>query len=212
MKKWITVLVAAMLLNGCANNKEIEALKNEIQGLKTQSSTELEKLRADIQTLRNQGEGVFEGKKIQSRNRISYFARQNTPFTGVAVWELPEKEKKEATYKDGKKDGLETWWYASGQKKFEGTYMAGKPNGLFTRFYRDGKKSYERTFRDQKLLTAISWKPNGQKCTDTNFLNGNGRLCQYHENGLKEYETTFRDGKKISQKKWDESGKPVKIN
>ena len=33
---------------------------------------------------------------------------------------------KEVTYKDGKKDGLYTWWYENGQKSQEGTIKDGK--------------------------------------------------------------------------------------
>ena len=36
------------------------------------------------------------------------------------------KKKEEITYKDGKKDGLFTWWYGNGKKEYEGTYKNGK--------------------------------------------------------------------------------------
>jgi antitoxin component YwqK of YwqJK toxin-antitoxin module len=209
MMNWIKVLCVSVLLAGCSSNPETEALKTDIDGLKTRSSTEMQALKAEIEALKNQTEGVFEGKKLQSRNGVAYFARQMIPFTGVAIWELEDLEKKESLYKEGKKQGVETWWYDNGQKKFEGTYMGGKPNGRFTRFYRNGKKSYERIFKDQKLVAAIAWKPNGGKCPDTKYVKGNGKLCQYHENGKKESEITFRDGKKIAQKKWDEDGNPT---
>jgi antitoxin component YwqK of YwqJK toxin-antitoxin module len=210
MMNWIKVLCGSVLLAGCSSNLETEALQTEIYDLKTRSSTELEILKAEIRDLKNRGEGVFEGKKLQSRNGVAYFARQMNPFTGVATWELENLEKKESIYRDGKKQGMETWWYDNGEKKFEGSYMGGKPNGRFTRFYRNGKKSYERIFRDQELVAAIAWEPNGDKCPDTKYVKGNGKLCQYHENGKKESEITFRDGKKIAQKKWDVDGNLLK--
>ena len=209
MMNWIKVLCVSVLLAGCSSNLETEVLQTEIDGLKTRPSTEMQALKAEIEALKNQAEGVFEGEKLQSRNGVAYFARQMIPFTGVAIWELEDLEKKESLYKEGKKQGVETWWYDNGQKKFEGTYMGGKPNGRFTRFYRNGKKSYERIFKDQKLVAAIAWKPNGGKCPDTKYVKGNGKLCQYHENGKKESEITFRDGKKIKQKKWDGDGNPT---
>ena len=33
----------------------------------------------------------------------------------------------EVTYKDGKKDGLETRWHDNGQKSFEATWKNGEP-------------------------------------------------------------------------------------
>ena len=32
-------------------------------------------------------------------------------------------------------------------------------------------------------MTARAWKPNGEKCPETNVVNGNGVKCSYHENG-----------------------------
>ena len=41
-------------------------------------------------------------------------------------------KKEEGTFKDGKKDGLWTWWYENGQKKKEVTYKDGKQEGIET--------------------------------------------------------------------------------
>ena len=43
------------------------------------------------------------------------------------------KKEKEITIKDGKPDGLWTWWHENGQKKAEANYKDGKPaDGLYT--------------------------------------------------------------------------------
>ena len=55
-------------------------------------------------------------------------------------------------------------------------------------------------------MTAIAWKPNGEKCPDTNLVNGTGIVCGYHDNGQKNQEVTLKDGKLISAKGWDEDG------
>ena len=40
---------------------------------------------------------------------------------------LEDRQKKsEGTYKNGKKDGLFTWWYVNGKKEYEGTYKNGR--------------------------------------------------------------------------------------
>ena len=36
------------------------------------------------------------------------------------------KKYHEQNFKDGKKDGLETWWYENGQKEYEGIFKDGK--------------------------------------------------------------------------------------
>ena len=35
-------------------------------------------------------------------------------------------KKVEGTFKNGKKDGLFTWWYENGKKEYEGTYRDGR--------------------------------------------------------------------------------------
>ena len=34
-----------------------------------------------------------------------------------------------------------------------------------------------------KTLTIVSWKPNGEKCLDTNLVNGNGVVVLYNDDG-----------------------------
>jgi len=82
-------------------------------------------------------------------------------------------------------------------------------------------------------MTAVGLKPNGEKCPDTNLVNGNGIVCYYHKNGQKAAERTYKDGKLhglftrwyengqkegeftvkdggvISEKRWDENGNLV---
>ena len=162
---------------------------------------------------------------------LSYLPNEEKPFTGVAVKKRPNGQKRlEVTWKDGKQHGLGTEWYENGQKSEEVTLKDGKPYGPYTRWYKDGQKSMEGTYKDfkkdglwnrwyengQKIseitykdgkwLTATVWKPNGEKCPDTNLVNGTGVKCSYHENGQKRGEATYKDGKYISEKRWDEDG------
>ena len=86
-------------------------------------------------------------------------------------------------------------------------YFKEKPfTGVSVMKYPNGKKEGEGTHKDGKLMTATVWKPNGEKCPDTNLVNGTGIVCGYHENGQKNQEVTLKDGKLISAKGWDEDG------
>ena len=46
-----------------------------------------------------------------------------------------------------------------------------------------------------KTLTIVSWKPNGEKCLDTNLVNGNGVVVLYNDDGTEFGRLTFKDGK-----------------
>ena len=91
----------------------------------------------------------------------------------------------------------------------EGTHKDGKWHGLWTEWHENGQKKWEETWKDGNLVTATVWKPNGEKCPDTNVVNGNGIMCWYHDNGQKRGEATFKDGKLISAKQWDKDGNLV---
>ena len=54
----------------------------------------------------------------------------------------------EAHYKNGKLDGLSTWWYKNGQKNRESHYKNGKLDGLSTRWGSNGQKWIEQDYKD----------------------------------------------------------------
>ena len=54
----------------------------------------------------------------------------------------------EEYYKDGKLNGLSTWWYENGQKECEIHYKDEKLNGLSTCWYENGQIEGEGFFKD----------------------------------------------------------------
>ena len=90
--------------------------------------------------------------------------------------------------KDGKMDGLWTWWYENGQKKEEITFKNGKRDGLETEWWSNGQKINEMTYKDGK-----EWDGKWTSWSDD-------------ENKLKVYEETYKDGELISQKDFNPDG------
>ena len=78
-------------------------------------------------------------------------APDGTPYAGVYTdyydWENDQKEYEEQ-YKDGKENGLSTWWYENGQKECEIRYEDGKQNGLSTWWCENGQIECEGFFKD----------------------------------------------------------------
>ena len=73
------------------------------------------------------------------------------PFTGVCVdyYDYEDEQKEyETRYKDGKENGLCTWWYENGQKGYEIRYKDGELNGLYTYWYEYGQIECEGFFKD----------------------------------------------------------------
>ena len=84
--------------------------------------------------------------------------------------------------RDGKRNGLEAWWYVGG------TGLDESPNI---------KKSEEKR-KNGKLMSAVVWKPNGVKCPVTNVKDGNGVLVRYRDDGT-ESGRSIREGRRNSR-------------
>ena len=80
----------------------------------------------------------------------------DVPFTGTAIeyFEDTKKLKSKTPFKDGKPNGVETWWGEFGSKTLERTWKDGKQDGVATAWDEDGKKIMEATFKDGKLIEA----------------------------------------------------------
>jgi antitoxin component YwqK of YwqJK toxin-antitoxin module len=107
------------------------------------------------------------------------------------------QKKREGNYKDGKQEGLETAWWENGQKRWESTFKDGKEDGLETWWYSTGQKDSEHTYKGGKLMTAVVWKPYGEKCPETNVVDGNGIVVGYREDGTEQSRTTYKDGEEV---------------
>ena len=133
----------------------------------------------------------YDNVKLILRDWVAYEVKSNKPYSGNAVELWPHgQKKKEATYKDGKLDGLETQWYESGQKEHEFNYKDGEEDGVVT-----------------------YWHVNGQKQLEFNYKDGeeDGVVTYWHENGQKQHEVKYKHGKELedSKKWWNSKGEPV---
>ena len=104
-------------------------------------------------------------------------------------------------YKNGKRDGLSFYWHKNGQKLQEGNYKEGKRDGFQTYWFEDGLISSRSIFRDGKIMSGVSWKPNGEKCPVTKIdEEGNGVVVHYYviEGEYPElYRETYKAGEPI---------------
>ena len=143
-------------------------------------------------------ETAVDLSKLQDRNGVWFLPNEVTPFTGLAQSFYENGQKKlEFNYKDGKKDGLQTKWWENGQKGSEENYKDGKLNGLEARWYDNGQKKLEANYKDGKLMSSEVWKPNGEKCPESNVKNGNGVLVWYSVDGTERGRFRFKDSEPV---------------
>jgi antitoxin component YwqK of YwqJK toxin-antitoxin module len=116
----------------------------------------------------------------------------------TTYWHTNGQKKSKSIYKDGKMNRLTTGWYENGQKNTEGNFKDGKRDGLHTTWYKSGQKKSELNFKGGQLWTAVAWKPNGEKCPDTNIFDGNGIMVAYNDKGTEVGRVTYKDGEIVS--------------
>jgi len=153
---------------------------------------------------------------IVETNKIVYLPNEPEPFTGkYDGYYSSGKKKFETNYKDGKKNGLETFWSENGQKWFEGNFKNGKQNGLITAWGENGQKLKETNYKDgKKNGLETFWYENGQKMTVENYKDGkqDGLVTAWGENGQKLKETNYKDGKKNGLETfWSENGQKMTV-
>lgn len=156
--------------------------------------------------------GYFEGRKWCTKHYRSgnLFYQQN--------WHNNGKIAAEGNWKDGKKQGLWThwhinggkaaeqnfkddiWhgplkrWYDNGKRKEEVIFKDGAIIGLATNWYENGQQANEINYKVGIMLSVKVWKPNGEKCPNTNLKSGNGVFVIYNDDGTEKIRTTFMDG------------------
>ena len=73
--------------------------------------------------------------------RLKYHPETKELYSGEVFQNRMGGEKEfEGSYKDGKKDGLWTFWWDNGQKKKEATFKDGERDGKWTEWYETGQK------------------------------------------------------------------------
>ena len=66
-----------------------------------------------------------------------------------------------------------------------------------TSFYESGQRASVKNYKDGKLMFAVSWKPDGERCPETNVKDGNGVVVSYDKEGNESHRLSFKDGVEV---------------
>ncbi|MBP5584200.1 MAG: hypothetical protein J6X43_09665 [Bacteroidales bacterium] len=74
---------------------------------------------------------------------VEYFTKADSinPVRTLRYYYNGEKQE-EIHFRDGIKEGKNTFWYQNGEKMFEGNYENGQMNGTFTQWFDNGMIDY----------------------------------------------------------------------
>ena len=111
-------------------SKRIRELENALDKLKWENS----RLSLKVKTVN--GESLVLDKKTG----LWHHNVAREPFTGRVVEEYPDRSPRaEAGFLNGKKDGMERFWFPKVKLKSEGQWFDGKQNGVFREWNEGGK-------------------------------------------------------------------------
>jgi antitoxin component YwqK of YwqJK toxin-antitoxin module len=130
-----------------------------------------------------------ENKKIRS---LRYF-KEGLLDGPVVSWRENGLRFHQGFYQKGKKHGLFEFWSETNVKNLEQNFNDGNLDGLSIRWYKNGSKRSEQIFQNGKILTAIGWKPNGERCTSTRVIDGVGVLVVYDDLGEEKNRQEFEN-------------------
>ena len=66
-----------------------------------------------------------------------------------------------------------------------------------TSFYESGQRASVKNYKDGKLMFAVSWKPDGERCPETNVKDGNGVVVSYDNEGNESHRLSFKDAVEV---------------
>jgi len=135
-------------------------------------------------------------KRGKEGEELYHAPNQQSPFTG---WAKTMYANGQVSFllqlSEGKYSGVRHDWYENGQKCIEIENML-QGTGYKQAWFKNGQKHQHLEFRDSLLISAETWKPNGETCPKTSLENGTGILISYYEGGSVQLEENFKNGKK----------------
>ena len=137
----------------------------------------------------------LQEKRDERGKILSYVAKTQTLYTGWAkVEHINGHLASLVHYKDGELYGPSVFWLENGQKVMEWNFNHVKGDGYSYHWYENGQKRREENYKDGKIISAVAWKPNGEKCSITNVVDGNGVVVVYNDDGTEDIRYTYKNG------------------
>jgi antitoxin component YwqK of YwqJK toxin-antitoxin module len=98
-------------------------------------------------------------------------------------------------WKNGYKDGLQTYWYENGQLFYEGMFVDGRKEGKWTWWYKDGTKEMEKVHKKGKPDGLWRWwNESGELMKSGTYVEEKkqGMWNYYYDKGQKYFEDIER--------------------
>jgi antitoxin component YwqK of YwqJK toxin-antitoxin module len=142
--------------------------------------------------------------------------KKNKPITGIVYGEYEGEINYFAYYSDGKKNGISKKQYPNGQLMFEESWKSGKLDGPQKYWYLNGKIKEESYYLNGiNEGDKILWHPNGVMASKQKLIDGDidGQYFEWWDNGKVKRDWIYEKGKFNGiQKEWDSEGNKLFID
>jgi hypothetical protein len=127
-------------------SRKIRDLENEVEALRWEST----RLALKIETI-NGGSLVMD-----KRSGLWHDDVAREPYTGMVIEKYPDRSPRaEAGFLNGKKDGMERFWYPRGILKSEGQWFNGLENGIFREWDEQGEILRAARYKNGQLIENL---------------------------------------------------------
>ena len=111
-------------------------------------------------------DGLLIGWYPNGREEAEWTYKDGKLMTAVG-WKPNGEKRPETNIVNG--NGVWVYYHDGGTEGVRHTYKDGEIVGTIDYYYLKGQKRSECAWKNGKLVTAVSWKPNGDKCPVTNL-------------------------------------------
>ena len=178
----------------------------------------------ELEKVINSAVTKLEQREIQNGSTLFFYRGEISPFTGwrkqvrktgdlrslveykngkphglnIYWWKNGKKAEKK-NFHNGISHGLWESWYPSGRKQLEQSVENGKLHGPARRWYQNGQKKDHSLYQNGRIISIVVWKPNGEKCSDTKLINGNGLWVRYNNEGTESWRSNYKNGEYVQE-------------
>lgn len=159
----LALCFASLVLFSCLEKKD-EQVSTDEQKEQNEKNNKILELEAELEVLR--WENARLSLKVRSVNGASlvrdkrtnlwHFDVERTPYTGNATENFKNgKPRAEASFFNGKKDGVARYWFENGNLQSEEQWFAGKKEGIFREWMESGQLSKADRYKAGELIEVL---------------------------------------------------------
>lgn len=159
----LALCIASLLLFSCLESNDDDGITDSQQEQNEKNNKILE-LQTDLEVLR--WENARLSLKVRSvngaalvrdkRTNLWHYDVERTPYTGNATENFKNgKPRAEASFFNGKKDGVARYWFENGNLQSEEQWFAGKEDGIFREWNESGQLRKANRYKAGELIEVL---------------------------------------------------------